>query len=114
MGGLTIVVLIVCGVITIPLFWWVHCGLESWYVRLGRSFCTRRGLTPSRWRCGPQFDDAGVKTEYSVVEIDCDRPEEGRQLVRLLVWIFGVRKVMSIGPFPEEEEGQQESGHVRK
>ena len=107
MDGLTIIVLIVCGVITIPLLWWVHCGLESWYVRLGRRFCMTRGFTPSRWRCGPAFDATGVKTESSVVELDCEHPEKGRQLVRLLVWAFGVRKILGIEPFSEEDRDQQ-------
>jgi len=103
-----IIVFIICGILVVPLSWWIHCTLELCYIRIARRFCTRRGLTPSRYRCRPAFDDTGVKTEYSLVELDCNDPKEGRQLVKLLVWIFGVHKVLSIGPFPEEEQNQQQ------
>lgn len=94
----------------IQLFWYVHCGLERCYLLFGRSFCKKRGLAVSRSRCGPAFT-ARVKTEYSIVELDCVDPQKGRTLVRLLVWIFGIRKVLSIEPFPEkywDSSGTQE------
>ena len=97
------ILLIILSVLSVPLLLLVHWGLERCYVRLARRFCAKRGFTPSRWRCGPAFDDTGVKTEYSIVELDCDHQQKGRQLVRLLVWIFGVRKVLSMGPFPVQE-----------
>lgn len=85
----------------IRLSWWVHCGLDRCYLWFGRRFCTKRGLVVSRCRCGPAFI-GNVKTEYSIVEFDCADHQHGRTLVRLLVWIFGVRKVLGIEPFPEE------------
>jgi len=33
---------------------------------------------------------------------------ENSPAVQLLVWIFGVHKVLSIEPFPEEEQNQQQ------
>ena len=100
MDGL--IVFIVVGILAVSLLWWVHCSLEFCYVKLARRFCVKRGLTPSRWRCGPAFDDTGVKTEYSIVQLDCVDSQEGRKLVELLVWIFGVRKVLRIEGFPED------------
>ena len=94
----------------IQLYWCVHCGLEHCYLWFGRRFCKKRGLAVSRCRCGPAFI-GNVKTEYSIVEFDCADPQQGRTLVRLLVWIFGVRKVLSIEPFPEkcwDSSGAQE------
>jgi len=87
--------------------WYVHCGLERCYVHFGQRFCKNRGLTISRVRCGPEFEDSGVKTEYSIVEFDCINAEGVRQLLKLRVWIFGVKKVLSIDNYPKDEEGQQ-------
>lgn len=104
----TIGIWVAIGVLVLGLHWIVHCGLERCYLRLAHRFCQKRGLTISRSRCGPAFDDRG-KTEYSIVELDCVHPQEGRQLIRLLVWIFGVRKVLSIEPFPEKEQSSDET-----
>ena len=104
----TIWIWVAIGVLGLGLHWIVHCGLQRWYLRLAHRFCQKRGLTISRSRCGPAFDDRG-KTEYSIVELDCVHPQEGRQLIRLLVWVFGVREVLSIEPFPEEEQSSDET-----
>jgi hypothetical protein len=85
----------------ILLGWYVHCALEHCYLWFGRRFCKRLGLAVSRCRCIPGFI-SNVKTEYSIVEFDCADPQQGRTLVRLLVWIFGIREVLSIEPFPEK------------
>ncbi len=85
----------------IQLFLCVHRGLEHCYLWFGSRFCKKRGLAVSRSRCGPTFIGR-VKTEYSIVELDCADPQKGKTLVRLLVWIFGIRKVLSIEPFPEK------------
>ena len=92
---------LVLGFPIILLGWYVHCGLEHCYLWLGRRFCKKRGLAVLRSRCGPAFNGR-VKTEYSIVELDCADPQKGRTQVRLLVWIFGIRKVLSIEPFPEK------------
>ncbi len=109
MGTINIIgIWVALGVLSLGLLWIVHCGLERCYLRLAHRFCQKRGLTISRSRCGPAFDDRG-KTEYSIVELDCVHPQEGRQLIRLLVWVFGVREVLSIEPFPEEEQSSDET-----
>ena len=102
MDRIEIITIALAGILTVPLLWWVHCGLERHYARLARRFCIKRGLTPTRWRCEPAFDDTGVKTELSIVELDCEHLHEGRKQVRLLVWIFGIRKVLSIEPYLEK------------
>ena len=103
----TIVAIVLAAILAIPLMWYVHCGLERCYVRYGQRFCKKRDLAISRVRCGPEFEDSGVKTEFSIVEFDCTTAEGVRKLVKLRVWIFGVRKVLGIDDFPKEKEGQQ-------
>jgi len=112
MIAITIIAIVVAGILFVPLMWWVHCGLERCYVCFGSRFCKKRALAISRCRCGPEFEDSGVKTEYSIVEFDCLTPDGVRQLVKLRVWIFGVRKVLSIEEYPGEEEGQQNDGQI--
>jgi hypothetical protein len=109
----TLIILVIVGVLVFPLMVYVHCGLERIYVLFGQHFCKKHGLTISRVRCGPEFDEDGLKTESSLVEFDCIAPDGERQFVQLRVWIFGVRKVLRMEPFPEEwkesstEKGQQ-------
>ena len=104
MDIVTIALIVACGILIVPLMWYVHCGLEQCYVRFGHRFCKKRGLNVSRCRCDPEFEDSGVKTESSIVEFDCTTSDGVRQLVKLRVWIFGIRKVLSIEPFPENQE----------
>ena len=92
------------GLLGVYAMWWVHCGLVYYYLWLGRRYCITHGFTPSRSRGGPEFDDNGNKTEYTAIEFDCMHPEKGRQLVSLVIGIFGVRKVVRIVPFPKEED----------
>jgi len=101
---ITIIVIIAAGFIAIVSAWFVHCGLERCYVRYGHRFCTKRGFTITKVRCGPEFEDSGAKTEYSVVEFDCVNPDGARKLVKLRVWIFGIKKVLGIEEFPEEKK----------
>lgn len=111
MDTIIIIAIVAAGVLAIPLMWYVHRGLERCYILFGRRFCKKRGLTVSEARCGPEFEDSGVKAEYPIVEFECVTAEGVRQLVRLRVWIFGVKKVLSIEDFHEEEEVSQQ---VRK
>jgi hypothetical protein len=118
MTAITIIAIVVTGILIVPLMWYVHCGLERCYVWFGHRFCKKRGFTISRVRCGPEFEKCGVKTESSLVEFDCVTPEGVRTLVRLRVWIFGIRKILTIEDFPEDHElsetgeGQQSHGQV--
>jgi len=47
------------------------------------------------------FDQSGVKTEFTIVELDCLDGQKQRKLVRLLVWVFGIRKVLNDEKYPE-------------
>ena len=100
----TLVVVILSGILVVPLFVWTHRFLTFCYVRSAYRFCRKKGLAPLIWRCCPALDDTGIKTEYTLMELDCEHPQDGRQIVRLQVWIFGVRKVLSIVPFSEHEK----------
>lgn len=81
--------------------WYVHRALEYSCLWLGRRSCRKRGLAVLRSRCGSAYHGR-VKTEYSIVEFDCAHPQQGRILARLLVWVFGIRKVLSVEPFPDK------------
>jgi hypothetical protein len=90
-----IIVIIIAAVIALPAFYLVHRVLKYCYLLHGRRFCRKNGLELIRWRCGPEFDTSGVKTEFTILELDCLDVQKQRKLVLLLVWIFGIRKVLS-------------------
>jgi hypothetical protein len=52
------------------------------------------------------FDNSGVKTEFTIVELDCLDGQEQRKLIRLLVWVFGVRKVLIDEIYPDSYDEQ--------
>lgn len=104
---LVLIFLAVVVVLTVPTLLLVHRGLSYCYLQFARRFCAKRGLLLSRWRCGPAFEGTGVRTEYWIVDLDCQHPQDGRQFVRLLVWIFGVRKVLVIEPFQEYDANEK-------
>jgi hypothetical protein len=93
-GTTGIIVIVVAAVIALPAFYLVHRGLEYCYLLYGRRFCRKNGLKLVRWRCGPAFGKSG-KTEFTILELDCLDAQKQRKLVRLLVWIFGIRKILS-------------------
>jgi hypothetical protein len=95
-----IVIIVVAAVIALPAFYFVHRCLEYFYLLHARRFCKENGLELVRWRCGPAFEKSG-KTEFTIFELDCLDNQKQRKVVRLLVWIFGIRKVLS------ETEGNQ-------
>lgn len=95
------VILIGIGVL-VPLIYYggygVHRVLEVYcYVPYARRFCRKRGLQPVRWRCGMAFW-GGMKTECSVVELNCLGGDGQEYVLELLVWIMGVRGVLKIEP----------------
>lgn len=102
-----IVALVVVGVpALIYLLWVVHCTLDRVCMRHARRFCSRSGLDIRRVRCQPAFEPSGVKTESTLVELDCFDTQKQRRLVLLLVWPFGVRKLVSDEIYPESYDSQ--------
>lgn len=107
-----IVALVVCGApLLLYLFWCVHCALDQLCVRHARKFCQRNNLHLSRVRWQPQFDTSGIKTEFTLVQMDCLDPQKQRRLVLLSVWPFGVRSLMSNEEYPNSYEQQWPSPH---
>ena len=91
------------------LFWVVHCTLDRIIVRYARRFCSRRGLEISRIRLQPAFEPSGdrrVKTEYTLVQLDCLDSQKQRRLVLVLAWPLGVRKLVSDEIYPESYDSQ--------
>lgn len=96
------IAIITAGVLALPLFVLVHVWLERCYLAYARRYCKKNGYAIARYRCGPLFDKGGVKTEYSLIEIDCHDHEQRHLLLRLKVWAFGVQQVLSSEDFPNE------------
>jgi hypothetical protein len=107
-------VLLIAGyVVAIPaliyLLWVVHCTLDRVCLRHTRRFCRRHGLEIYRVRWQPDFELSGgkrLKTEFTQVQLDCFDAQKQRRLVLLLVWPFGVRKVVSDEVYPESYDTQ--------
>jgi len=92
------------GIIGLFLLYYVHRGLEYCCLRYALRFCRRSGFEIRGWRVGPAFDTTGVKTEFTLVELDCLDAQKQRKLVRLIVWVFGIRKVLSTEDYPESQD----------
>ena len=92
--------------------WIVHCTLDRCYVRHARGWCKRKGLTVLRSRAGMAFDASGLKTEFTIVELECLDDQKKRKLIRLLVWIFGICRVLNDEIYPDafDEQWPQASG----
>jgi hypothetical protein len=100
-------------VVAIPalvyLLWVVHCTLDRVCVRHAKRFCRQHGLEICRVRCQPAFEPSGgkrVKTESTLVQLDCFDAQKQRRLVLLLVWPFGVHKLVSDEIYPETYDSQ--------
>ena len=98
---MTALLYVALGILGIFMIFAVHVALVHCYIAYAVRSCRKRGYKPSRCRCCPAFDGR-VKTEYSIVELDCLSPDKQRTLVRLLVWAFGVRETLAIEPFVEK------------
>jgi hypothetical protein len=96
-----VIVSVVAGVLALPLFVLVHRGSHYCCLAHAKRYCRKNGIELKRWRCGPQFDATGVKTEFTVIQLDCLDGEKRRKLISLSVWIFGVRKVLADEGYPE-------------
>lgn len=107
------VLLIVGFVVAIPVvlytFWIVHCTLDRVCVSHARRFCRRHGLEVCRVRWRPDFELSGgkrLKTEFTQVQLDCLDAQKQRRLVLVLVWLFGVRKLVSNEIYPASYDNQ--------
>jgi hypothetical protein len=99
---LSILALVALGIPAfIYLFWGVHCALDYCCVRHARRFCRRNGLEICRLRWQPAFEPSGVKTESTLIQLDCFDDQKQRRLVLLLVWPLGIRKMLSDEKYPE-------------
>jgi len=104
---LSILALVAVGIpALIYLLWFVHCTLDRCCVRHARRFCRKNGLEICRSRCQPAFERSGVKTEFTLVQLDCFDTQNHRRLVLLLTWPFGVRKLVSDEKYPESYDDQ--------
>jgi len=102
-----IIMLVAVGILSLPLLVVVHNGINNCCVRHSCKFCRRNGYQVQRWMCAPAFDESGVKTEFSVVTLDCLDGQGKRRLVKLQVWIFGVRTMLSNEPWPQDTAPSQ-------
>ena len=103
---MTRVVLIVAFVglavpVSIYLAWFVHCTLDRCCVGHARRFCRKKGLEVRRSRARIAFEESVEKTEFTIVELDCLDGQKQRKLIRLLVWVFGVRQVLDDEIYPD-------------
>lgn len=101
-----IVLIVVAGTLALPMMYAVHCGLNYCCLRHSQRFCRQHGFAISRWRYGPAFDKSGIKTEFTIVELDCLDSQQQRRLIRLSVWLFGIRKLLSDDKYPESHDEQ--------
>lgn len=103
---LVVALLVVCGPVVLYLAWLVHCIVERITVAHARRLCEHRGLEVHRVRWGPEFEPSGLKTEYTLIQLDCSDSEGRRRLVEVLAWLFGVQKVIRDDTYPESLDGQ--------
>lgn len=107
-----IVVLVVVGLPAMMyLLWVIHRTLDRVCVRHARRFCKQHGLEISRVRWQMEFElrpdgRRGVKTEFTLVQLDCIDIQKQRRLVLLRVWPLGVRKLISDEIYPDSYDSQ--------
>ena len=90
--------------VTAYLAYFVHCTLERLCEVHARRFCRRKGLEVRRSRAWIAFEKSGAKTEFTIVELDCLDGQKQRKLIRLLVWLFGVRAVLEDELYPDSHD----------
>lgn len=108
-AGYVVAIYVVAIPVALYLFWVVHRVLDRVCVRHARRFCRRQGLEICRVRWQPAFVPSGgkrVKTEFTLVQLDCVDTQKQRRLVLLMVWPFGIRKVVSDEKYPESYDEQ--------
>jgi hypothetical protein len=92
-GFMTFWIELVVAVVAIPLslylFYAVHLALKSCCFWHARRYCHGNQLKINRLRHDPEIDKTGVKTEFTVIDIDCADAQENRRFIRLFglaVW----------------------------
>lgn len=104
---LLIVAFVVVGIpAALYAFWATRILLGCLCVRYARMFCCRSGLEFRRARWRPEFERSGIKTEFTLVQLDCLDAQRQRRLVLLSVWPFGVRKTVSDEPYPDSYDSE--------
>jgi hypothetical protein len=93
--------IVVATPVIIFLFVEVHRVLDRICVGHARRFCEKNGLKVTRFRWQPAFDPTGVKTEFTLVQLDCLDAQMQRKLVLLVVWPFGFRGIRSNEKYPD-------------
>jgi len=101
LDSIQVIAILAAGILGVPVFIIVHYGLEYCYLVYARRFCRKNGFKMVNWRSGPAFDESGFKTEFTIFELDCLDGQSQRKLIRLLIWIFGIRKMLSNENYPE-------------
>jgi hypothetical protein len=82
----------------------VHYAQDRVCVRHARRFCRKNQLEIDRIRFQPARDPSGIRTEFTLIQVDCQDIEKQRKLIVLLVWPFGVRKILSNEKYPDHYE----------
>jgi hypothetical protein len=95
------VVLLAVGVLGLYGMWRTHLALGRLCALYARRFCAKRGLDVRRVRWRPQLEPSGLKTEFTLVQLDCVDTQRQRRLVCLTVWAFGVRGAVVDEPYPD-------------
>jgi hypothetical protein len=103
---LVIVALLVVGAAGIYGMWRTHLALNHLCAFYARRFCAKRGLEIRRVRLQPGREPSGLKTEFTLVQLDCADPQGQRRLVSLSVWAFGVRGTVGDEPYPDSYDAQ--------
>ena len=72
--------LVLVGVPTLLyLSWCVHCALDRVCLGNARRFCKRTGLAINRIRWQIAFEPSGVKTEFTLAQVDCCDAQKERR-----------------------------------
>src|SRR3954451_66282 len=101
LDAIGVAVAIGAGVLALPLFYLIHCGLTYCCLLHALRFCRKNSLDIVRYKCGPAFNASGLKTECILFELDCLDCKKQRKLIHLLVWVFGIRRVLFNDEYPE-------------
>lgn len=93
---------IVCMPLVIFLFVKVHHAMDRICVGHARRYCEKNGLEVSRFRWQPAFDKGGVKTELTLVQLECINAQKQRRLVEVAVWPLGFHKLICNEAYPDK------------